>query len=122
MLEPRVNASSIRYSDKVKGLVTDAPGESFADKFEFIVLTHYENMERRSKELLNVQRQIETGRAQLEDIRTRLKTLHEILNNTNAISRYIQQVEQGCNTFIEQLRADPSDQGEDIVLHKGGSQ
>jgi len=118
MNEPRINASSIRYSDKVKDLINQAPGESFADRFEFLVLSHYEKIQDRKKELADLQTVVDSTRASLFDLTNQLKILHQILNNGNGVVMHLKNIEKHCNTFLTPSTADPAELPDQNVLQK----
>lgn len=106
MNDPRINASSIRYSQKVSYIIDSVPGKSFGDRFEFICLDFVEKMESRTRQLENIEQRIKIRQNMLTDCENMVFKLDKPLRDLVKIDLLIKE----CNTFIEQQLSDPADQ------------
>lgn len=78
MKEPRVNQSSIRYSDEVKDIINSLPGNTFGDRFEYCVLNYQETKSDMEKNIKNLEKEIKSKRKELEKINSEIYKYRDI--------------------------------------------
>lgn len=95
--EPRVNASSIRYSNSVLEIINKAEGNTFADKFEFIALDYKNNMEQRKNNIKALDKEIKDKKKQLEKLQQKMNKFDNIAENAEALQRAILNLTKMCD-------------------------
>lgn len=78
MKEPRVNQSSVRYSDNVKDIINSCPGETFADRFEYSVFNFIECKKINEEELESLDKEIKKRKKDLDKIISDIYKYREI--------------------------------------------
>lgn len=79
MKEPRVNQSSIRYSDEVKDIVNSLPGATFGDRFEYCVLNYQETKADMEKNIKDLEKQIKNKKKELEKVNSEIYKYKDIV-------------------------------------------
>lgn len=95
--EPRVNASSIRYSNSVLEIINKAEGNTFADKFEFIALDYNNNMEQRKNNIKALDKEIKDKKKQLEKLQQKLNKFDNIVDSAEELQRSILKLTKMCD-------------------------
>lgn len=85
MKEPRVNQSSIRYSDEVKDIVNSLPGATFGDRFEYCVLNYQETKADMEKNIENLEKEIKVKREELDKIYSEIYKYRDISYKIKAL-------------------------------------
>lgn len=92
--QPRVNQSSIRYSDEVLKIINSAKGNTFGDKFESIALDYLEIKEIKEKNIKNLDRQISDKQKYLNEISQNIFRYRDILSDLESLFNNLSE----CNT------------------------
>ena len=77
--QARVNQTSIRYSDEVKNIVDGARGNTFGDKFEYIVLNYLEEKSAREDKLNYLDRCIASRSDELKNLSEAIRKYEKLL-------------------------------------------
>lgn len=85
MKEPRVNQSSIRYSDEVKDIINSLPGNTFGDRFEYCVLNYQETKTDMEKNIKNLENEIKVKREELDKIYSEIYKYRDISYKIKAL-------------------------------------
>lgn len=102
----RPNQTAFRFSDEVKKIVDDAPGESFADRFEYIC-TYYSNTKhKKQQELQDLDKSIEKRKKELQDLSSKLYSASQALNEVDRIKSALQNLSR--NDVIQICAASPA--------------
>lgn len=81
MREPRVNQSSIRFSDKVSLIINSCEGQTFSDRFENCVLSYVDDKIQRENYISYLDKSIEEKRIQLTALQNDICKYSSILNS-----------------------------------------
>lgn len=85
MKEPRVNQSSIRYSDEVKDIINSLPGNTFGDRFEYCVLNYQETKADMEKNIKDLEKEIKVKREELDKIYSEIYKYRDISYKIKAL-------------------------------------
>lgn len=112
--EPRVNTTTIRYSDSVLKIVNKVSGKTFADKFEFIVLDYNSNKQKREKHIRDLDKQILEKTKKLELLKQELTRYNTIVEKAELLEKAILDLTNKCiywnalNTLYTRYKEDVS--------------
>lgn len=102
----RTNSTTFRYSDEIKQILTTVPGDSFADKIEFIVTDYRDQMAKRKRDLEVMENRIERKRQEMLIVLNELDTIKNLIANTVDLHRNIEQIKNKCNTYLTSCQLD----------------
>jgi vacuolar-type H+-ATPase subunit I/STV1 len=93
--EPRANTTTFRYSVTVHKILTyEVPGNSIADKIEYICLDYREKKDQREEQIKELDKQIEQKRKQLDKIKDKVLKFDSVDYNLEQLLKSIDK----CNT------------------------
>lgn len=106
----RTNSTTFRYSDEVKDILQTVPGDSFADKIEFIVTDYRDAMASRKRDLEVMDNRIERKRQEMLVVLDEISTIKNLISNTVDLHRSILDIKTKCNTYLLSCQLDQLNQ------------
>jgi DNA repair ATPase RecN len=113
----RVNSKSFRCTNEVLDIIAAAPGETFADRIEFMVTDFLNKKNDRLRQLAQADKIIKAKREEMDKLNERLSGLRSIGRNFDNMLNDILKVKEDCDTYLAAAASGSADQGDDCVLH-----
>lgn len=95
------NIRSIRFSDKLAGLIEQQAGETFTQKFENLVYRCIWELPEQEKRLANIKEKIRQERERLYRLQKATEQLRRLEDDIKRAQQYIQIVERRAKDIAE---------------------
>ena len=115
-MSQRTNVTSFRFSDEVASIINHMPGQSFADKVEYMAIDFVNKQEFRDQHLDKLDKMIEDRKKSLAELNVTVRDVENVRLNLENAKAKIKQVNHYCNTLIAAAALDPPAQVDDNIL------
>ena len=112
----RTNVTSFRFTDEVAGIINAMPGNTFADKIEYMAIDFVNKQDLRLQQLKQLDKMIEARRNRLNELNVTVRDVENVRLNLENAKAKIKEVNKYCNTLIAAAVPDQFAQGDDNVL------
>jgi len=101
MSDTKSNIRSFRYSDKVSAILENFKGNSLNEKFNNLVIYCFDRLEQRTKDLADIENQIEQKRNTYHDLCKKLSDIDDLMRTLELIKRYGDIAVRGAKAISE---------------------
>lgn len=95
--EPRVNQSSIRYSNSAAKIVNAASGNTFSDKFESICLNFEKNKEAKTIRIKELDKEIAAKQKKLDTLNKKIFNNSAIADKAEVLQKLLSELTAKCS-------------------------